>query len=491
MATANLTSQLIDPSLVHPSLIGPYFSTVIPSFNYVLDDLTDGNLTDNNYTGGTALDDIVFGDDGINTLAGLGGDDILVGGSNINTFQGGTGNDELDGSLGILDTVEETGVFNSMILSNSQLVVDDGINVYTDTLLGIEQAELISDFTGNVTIDASAFSGFTLIRATQTATGTINALLSGSGGSNIVGGDGDDDIQGSDGVDILYGGAGEDTLQGGGQDDMLFGGDDNDSLQGGNRHDTLYGEDGDDILRGGNGEDTLYGGENADTLRGGNGDDILNGGNGIDRVLASGDFDFELSDTMLEITKSSGLETDTLVDIETATLTGGDSANVINAAAFTLGATILEGEGGNDTITGSAQDDVITGGFGTDVLTSGGAFDDDIFLFNSAGEGLDIINDFDAVGGLFFNNQDMIQVSASGFAPTGGAAALSVGILPAAQLADDVAVLGAIASFRYNETTGLLSFDSDGGTAATGVTDIASLSNTPTLAAMAGNIEVI
>lgn len=443
------------------------------ALNLIFDDWTDASTTDNNYTGGTTGDDCIVGDNGINILAGLEGNDTLIGGTNMNTFIGGAGDDILDGTLGILDTVQEDGSFSLMTLSNTNLIVDDGTNVYTDTLLGIEQAQLISNYTGNVTIDASAFTGSSvLIQARQTAAGTQNTLLGGTGVNDISGGDGNDYIEGQDSADTLSGNGGDDTIKGGGSTD------------------TLYGGDGNDVLRGGAGSDTLYGGDGEDTLRGGAGMDIIDGGDGIDRLVASGDLDYELTNSQL-----LGNGPDTLSSIETATLEGGSSANTIDASAFTLGGTILRGLDGNDTLIGSIRSDVIEGGDGIDTLTSGSVLDSDIFLFNSIGDGVDIITDFDTTPSLLLGGgRDMIHVSASGFAAGSGATALNLGVLQASQFVEGTVSLGSSAGFRYDATVGDLYFDANGNGAGGSIL-LANITNTAggilSFADMSDSIEVI
>ena len=72
----------------------------------------------------------------------------------------------------------------------------------------------------------------------------------------------------------------------------------------------------------------------------------------------------------------------TLSSIDTATLTGGTSANTINASAFTLGAVTLSGGSGNDTLSGGSGNDTLTGGLGADSFTCG-AGTDTITDFNS------------------------------------------------------------------------------------------------------------
>ena len=67
--------------------------------------------------------------------------------------------------------------------------------------------------------------------------------------------------------------------------DILIGGDGDDRLDGGNDSDVLEGGAGDDYLFGFNGRDTLDGGAGDDTLIGHNDNDIMTGGEGNDLLI--------------------------------------------------------------------------------------------------------------------------------------------------------------------------------------------------------------
>lgn len=149
---------------------------------------------------------------------------------------------------------------------------------------------------------------------------------------------------------------------------VLLGGDGNDTLSGGNGNDTLSG---------GNGNDTLIGQEGDDVLTGGFGNDSLDGGVGTDHVIEAGDVNFILTDTSL-----LGIGTDALLQVELASLDGGDNANRIDASGF-RGNSILRGNSGNDTLIGGSGADILRGANGDDVLT-GGLGDDQ--LIGNAGE---------------------------------------------------------------------------------------------------------
>jgi len=167
----------------------------------------------------------------------------------------------------------------------------------------------------------------------------------------LVGGDGDDRLDGAGAEDHLSGGRGNDQLLGGSDDDVLSGGDGNDQLSGGEGRDVLAGDNGNDRLDGGGSADQLDGGAGDDALTGGSGNDVMKGGDGNDSL-------------------EGGAGKDTLI-----------------------------GGAGNDTLSGGADSDTLEGGAGKDVLTGGDKTD--VFLFRSvadtpAGDGRDIITDFKA-----------------------------------------------------------------------------------------------
>jgi VCBS repeat-containing protein len=101
----------------------------------------------------------------------------------------------------------------------------------------------------------------------------------------LLGGNGDDTLDGGSGSDMLLGGNGGDSLDGGSGSDLLDGGNGNDTLSGGSGDDLLLGGNGSDSLSGGSGDDLLLGGSSGDVLNGGAGDDILLGQSGNDQLI--------------------------------------------------------------------------------------------------------------------------------------------------------------------------------------------------------------
>ncbi len=145
----------------------------------------------------------------------------------------------------------------------------------------------------------------------------------------------------------------------------------------------IQGTAGPESLRGTAGNDRLDGADDNDTLKGKAGDDLLIGGAGTDSVHEQGDVDFTLTDAQL-----TGLGTDTLSSIERAELVGGESANVLDATAFTLGPVVLDGGHGDDILkaplvqptaggpcTSLLAPNILIGGEGRNTLTGGQGFD--------------------------------------------------------------------------------------------------------------------
>jgi Ca2+-binding RTX toxin-like protein len=111
--------------------------------------------------------------------------------------------------------------------------------------------------------------------------------LLGGGGDDVMDGNaGDNVIDGGDGNDRFGGGGGNNTLSGGaGHDTILAGRGGRNVINGGDGNDQLIGGRGDDLIDGGPGNDNLDGQGGRDTLRGDNGNDALfvgdgNGGKG-------------------------------------------------------------------------------------------------------------------------------------------------------------------------------------------------------------------
>lgn len=262
-------------------------------------DLVSGTAQQYGNAAGSMADDVVATDRlaNIENIIGTSFDDVLTGNDEDNYLQGNGGNNTLVGGGGF-DIVS--------FLDGPQSVTVDMTTWSTST----------------PTLQANSFGGFDTI----------------SGFSGVVGGMGDDYINGDDRNNVLAGGAGEDTIAGGAGTDTVdfvdgtqgvevdlwenvggiragkwvdaFGdadtidratieayrgtsADDTMVGDGGSRFSALAqaifsGEAGDDTLIGSGLEDQLEGGDDDDTLTGLAGNDTLDGGDGDDVINAAG-----------------------------------------------------------------------------------------------------------------------------------------------------------------------------------------------------------
>ncbi|MBE8967882.1 M10 family metallopeptidase C-terminal domain-containing protein [Nostocales cyanobacterium LEGE 12452] len=174
--------------------------------NAVFTDIFDGNLTDNNTTTGTNLDDVILGDNGNDFLTGLAGNDLLFGNNGNDRIDGGLGNDEINGGLGN-DTID--GGFGLDTL-------DGGAGIDTLDVTFFSGAYVL-----NLTTGVTNFVGETGINFENVNTGSGNDSITGSAADNVINtGSGNDTINGGNGNDILIGGAGTDRITDGGGDDI-------------------------------------------------------------------------------------------------------------------------------------------------------------------------------------------------------------------------------------------------------------------------------
>lgn len=102
--------------------------------------------------------------------------------------------------------------------------------------------------------------------------------------ATIVGTNGDDVLEGTDGVDVIVALGGDDVIVAGPSADVICAGAGDDVVVANNGRDVVFGDEGDDVLIGNNGRDTVSGGADNDILVGWDGRDTLNGDEGDDRL---------------------------------------------------------------------------------------------------------------------------------------------------------------------------------------------------------------
>ena len=310
--------------------------------------------------------------DGSSTVAipmliiGGGGNDTLQGGSNNDSLSGGGGNDYLIGGIGNDTLTGSAG--NDRLNGATLLPIDfpDGSDIL-DGGSGIDIADYTSREDGVfVSNDEVADDGEYTLNAFGLPAPNENDFVE-PNVEDIYGGSGNDRSRrrlpatatstAAPGNDGLFGEIGNDTIIGGKGNDTLCGGTGNDSLVGGPGNDNLLGDyrflqtgtfdpifdevysPGDDTLQGGDGNDFIRGG--GDAYFSASGNDVIDGGTGDDLLL---------------------------------------------------------GEDGNDSITGDDGSDLLFGDVGNDTLLGGN--DDDLFLNQSAFQGVTDQDQLDGGGGF-------------------------------------------------------------------------------------------
>ncbi|MEQ8823706.1 MAG: M10 family metallopeptidase C-terminal domain-containing protein [Filomicrobium sp.] len=302
------------------SSVGGLKNNIGIAFGVEIENAKGGDATDR--LTGNELDNRLEGNGSTDYLYGEGGNDTLVGGLGGDRIRGGDGDDMIfgnhDDAASVIKDYQRNLLWgedgNDTIVagdSNDSLFGGDG----NDRLLGGSGKNYLSGGNGDDEIigdggDDALFGGAgadkfdggsgvdTLYYASSTVGVTAN-LLTGS----FHGGDADGDtitlnsienLHGSYFRDILTGDArsneingrsGADRIDGGAGHDRLLGGHDNDLLIGRDGNDTIYGQNGNDRLFGINGRDFMYGGRNNDLLKGGAGNDLLNGERGNDKLF--------------------------------------------------------------------------------------------------------------------------------------------------------------------------------------------------------------
>ncbi|MEM9061578.1 MAG: choice-of-anchor Q domain-containing protein [Pseudomonadota bacterium] len=200
--------------------------------------------------------------------------------------------------------------------------------------------------------------------------------------SQTVGDDGDDDLTGTDGDDLVRTGDGTNVVVAGAGDDSVEGGSDADAINAG---------DGNDDVDSGDGADLIAAFSGVNTIDTGAGDDFIvvsDTGNSIDGGDDTDTLSFLFADADIELDLSTST---TIVGIEDLigangfanTLTGTEDANEITGGDLDDS---LSGGDGNDSLDGGSGNDTLDGGLGNDVFVVDS--EDDVIV-EDAGEGYD------------------------------------------------------------------------------------------------------
>jgi Ca2+-binding RTX toxin-like protein len=226
----------------------------------------------------------------------------------------------------------------------------------------------------------------------------------------------------TEGDDIITGGAGDDTIDALGGNDVVRGGDGNDRLFGGPGEDSLYGQGGDDLLVGNTGNDKMFGGWGDDVMVWNNGDgsDLMEGGHEYDTAVVNGsnsaadEFTINPNGDRVDFDRINLVPFSLDIGTTEKLVVNGQGGDDIITGSAGLDGLIklkLDGGDGNDAITGGDGDDKIYGGSDDDVLVGFrgndkkyGGWGDDRLIWNN-GDGSDLME-----GGKGY---DVVEVNGS------------------------------------------------------------------------------
>jgi Ca2+-binding RTX toxin-like protein len=382
---------------------------------------TDGSL----HLQGGLGDDHLIGGAGDDVLVGRGGDDVLSDAAGTNRFNlfgggddtatGGTGNDTFlfDTYFDAADKVDGGGGYNTLVLNGFDEFgtgVDDSMGppiLYfaADTMTNIDRIQFMPGYDYFIALnDGNVAAGHTLLVDGSNLCGCYYFYFDGSAEM-----DGNLQILGSTGDDILIAGHGNDVLKGGyGDDYLLFNGNltPNDQAYGGDGYDVLI-LDGDYSAGVKMKGTTIHDVEMISLTEGHSYKLIMNDGN-----VAAGET-LTVDGSYLGHANALPDPTDTLY---------------FDGSGEKDGSFYVAGGYGSDTLLGGAQDDVFFGFEGADHISGGGGDD-----YIDGGEGNNVLDGGDGndqiigcdgidtiTGG---NGDDLIYGDAMGDILDGGAGA--------------------------------------------------------------------
>ena len=181
------------------------------------------------------------------TIKGDAGDDRILGGAGADTVDGGAGNDELRGGDGADKLVGGAGD-DTLVDDLLTTTFNGGRGVDTLDFTGLTTAVAIDlQFTGAIFVNGFVYEDSGYLAFDMGSLIQDNTIID---VENLIGGLGNDYLQGSNEANVLRGGGGNDMVNA-----MTTNDDD---------VDLLFGDDGNDRLLAGNGNDEMTGGAGVD-----------------------------------------------------------------------------------------------------------------------------------------------------------------------------------------------------------------------------------
>ncbi|QBE63356.1 calcium-binding protein [Pseudoduganella lutea] len=379
-------------------------------------DMVEVGLGNGTYTLAANVEDATIMSSG---AAGITGNDLanaLTGNGAANALTGGAGNDTLDGGKG-----------------NDALAGGSGDDVYHVDATGDKVTESADGGTDTVITTLAKYTlGANVENVTYTGTGAF-AAAGNALGNVIVGGKGNDTVDGAAGIDtyVATGAFGEYSRQRPNATDLvLIKGDQTITLK---NVETVRFSDGvktqaelfvnvasvaNDTLSGTDGNDSMNGLAGADQMSGGLGNDLYVVDNIGDRIVenaGAGRDSVQVALARGTYVLAANVEDAVVTSTGAVGITGNDLANEL---AGNGAANALSGGGGNDTLDGGKGSDALVGGTGDDTYVVDAAGDK---VTELADQGTDTVSTTLVKYTLGAHLENLAYTGTSAFAGTGNA----------------------------------------------------------------------